>query len=487
MAAAGTSYSLTLRLSATFAAVTVLLLAGIGSVLYAALERQLRDRDTTDLAGKTELVRHLIGRMRSAAEIAANPEPFRQFLIGHERLHFILLDAAGRELYSSTRLHAASMPVDQSAAPEARPGPARAWRGPDGRPYRVLAAQALLADPAAAPLVAVLASDTAADERLLEVFLESLLGTLILGAILAAAGGFLAVRRVLTPLHSIARTAGHITARQLDSRLEPGRAPVELRELVDAFNTMLSRLEDAFGRLSAFSADLAHEFRTPLSNLIGHAQVALTRARGAEEYRAVLESNLEECERLSRLVRDMLFLAEADHAQTTLAVETFDLRRVVDKVVDSYEPLAEERGVRIVVEGTAEVAADRPLVERAIANLLSNALKHTPEACTVRLRVHRGGDGSACLDVENPGPGIPAEHLPRIFDRFYRLETGRERKGPSTGLGLSIVKSIAELHGGSVEVQSGSGQTTRFTLRLPGRPSEVGLGSNARPERIEAR
>ena len=485
MAKAGASYSLTARLSATFAAVTVLLLAGVGSVLYAALERQLRDRDASDLAGKAELVRHLIGRMRSAEEIIANPEPFRAFLIGHERLHFILLDAAGRELYSSTPLRAASMPLDQPAPPAAKPGPARSWRGPDRRPYRVLAAQAALAEAAATPLVLVLASDTAADERLLDVFRESLIGTLIFGAVLAAAGGFLAVRRVLTPLHSIARTAGHITARQLDSRLDPARAPVELRELVDAFNTMLSRLEDAFGRLSAFSSDLAHEFRTPLNNLIGHAQVALTRARNADQYRAVLESNLEECERLSRLVRDMLFLAQADHAQVTLATERFDLRESVDKVVESYEPLAEERQVRVAVEGAAEVVADRPLVERAIANLLSNALKHTPGARTVRIRLARVSDGSARLDVENPGPGIPAEHLPRIFDRFYRVEPGRERTGASTGLGLSIVKSIAEMHGGSVEAQSTPGETTRFTLRLPNAsaiPVPAGPGRTTRAE-----
>jgi two-component system heavy metal sensor histidine kinase CusS len=461
------SYSLTTRLSATFAAVTVLLLAGVGSVLYAALERQLRDREAAELVGTAELVRHLVGRMRSADEIAANPEPFREFLIGHERLHFILLDAAGRELYSSTRLGANSMPLDQPAPPAARPGPVRDWHGPAGRPYRVLAEEAPLADPAATPLVAVLASDSANDERLLEVFRESLIGTLILGAVLAATGGFLAVRRVLAPLHSIARTAGHITARRLDSRLDPVRAPVELGELVDAFNTMLSRLEDAFGRLSAFSSDLAHEFRTPLNNLIGQAQVALTRARNADEYRTVIESNLEECERLSRLVRDMLFLAQADHGEAALATERFDLRLAVDKVVESYEPLAEERRVRVAVEGAAPVVADRPLLERAIANLLSNALKHTPEGGTVRVRIARESDAATRLDLENPGPGISVAHLPRVFDRFYRVETGRERAGASTGLGLSIVKSIAEMHGGAVEAHSTPGTTTRFTLRLP--------------------
>jgi two-component system heavy metal sensor histidine kinase CusS len=230
---------------------------------------------------------------------------------------------------------------------------------------------------------------------------------------------------------------------------------------------MLSRLEDAFGRLSAFSSDLAHEFRTPLNNLIGQAQVALTRARNADEYRTVIESSLEECERLSRLVRDMLFLAQADHGEAALATERFDLRLAVDKVVESYEPLAEERRVRVAVEGAGLVVADRPLLERAIANLLSNALKHTPEGGTVRVRVARESDAATRLDLENPGPGIPAAHLPRVFDRFYRVETGRERAGTSTGLGLSIVKSIAEMHGGAVEASSTPGKTTRFTLRLP--------------------
>ena len=243
--------------------------------------------------------------------------------------------------------------------------------------------------------------------------------------------------------------------------------PLEIAGLVEAFNAMLDRLDDSFRRLSDFSSDLAHELRTPVNGLLGHAQVALSRPRTAAQYRAALESVVEEGERIARLTRDMLFLARADDAAARLARERLDLRAEVEAVGAYFDPLAQERGVRFACEGAAEVRAERGLARRAIGNLLSNALRHTPRGATIRAAIRPGEDGAVALEVSNPGPGIPAEHLPRIFERFYRVERAGGEPSGGSGLGLAIVKSIMQLHGGSVQARSVPGGWTTIRLEFP--------------------
>ena len=230
---------------------------------------------------------------------------------------------------------------------------------------------------------------------------------------------------------------------------------------------MIGRLEDSFTRLSHFSADIAHELRTPLTNLITQTQVGLGKARTSEEYRELLYSNLEEQERLAKMVNEMLWLAKSDHGLLKPVQVPLNLAGEVNELFDFFEALAEERQIQLVLEGQAPpFQGDKAMVRRAISNLLSNALRHTPSGEKVLVRLAQLSEHQVSLSVQNPGPEIPAEHLPRMFDRFYRVDPSRARQSEGAGLGLAIVRSIVEAHGGRAEVASSSNKTT-FTLLFP--------------------
>jgi two-component system heavy metal sensor histidine kinase CusS len=265
----------------------------------------------------------------------------------------------------------------------------------------------------------------------------------------------------------MARVAHNITASRLDDRLSVDTLPVELVDLADAFNAMLGRLEDSFRRLSEFSSDLAHELRTPISNLLTHTQVALQRSRSTEEYREVLYSNIEEFERLARTISDMLFLAKADNGLIVPRTEVVDLANEVRDLFDYYDALVDERGVRLGLTGEGTVPGERLMIRRAISNLLSNAVNHTPRGGTISVRIDREDTGGVRVAVENNGETIPSEHLPRLFDRFYRVDPARQRLGEGAGLGLAITKSIVAAHRGFVRAFSADG-ITRVEMIFPG-------------------
>ena len=229
---------------------------------------------------------------------------------------------------------------------------------------------------------------------------------------------------------------------------------------------MLARLEDSFRRLSDFSSDLAHELRTPISNLMTQTQVALARARTADEYREILYSNLEEYERLSQMTSDMLFLAKADNGLIATRTEPVDLASEVESLFAFYEALAEERDVRLVLAGEGRARVDRDMLRRAISNLLSNAIRHTPHGGEIRVHISESGSGQTELSVENPGSPIAPEHLLRLFDRFYRVDASRRKEGEGAGLGLAITKSIVEAHVGSISASS-KGGIFRFAFSVP--------------------
>ncbi len=233
---------------------------------------------------------------------------------------------------------------------------------------------------------------------------------------------------------------------------------------------MLTRLDDSFTRLSQFSADLAHELRTPIANMLGEAQVALTRERTAAEYRETIESAVAECERLSRIVDNLLFVARVDAAREPIARKRFDARAAVEKIVAFYQTVADDHHVTITCSGDGQVYADPDLFERAVGNLLDNTLRFTAEHGSIRVAVSRHNTNFE-VAVSDNGCGIAAEHLPRVFDRFYRVESSRSSEG--AGLGLALVKSIVDLHGGSANIQSEVGRGTTVTLRFPAAPEQA--------------
>ncbi|MFH1817451.1 MAG: heavy metal sensor histidine kinase [Pseudomonadota bacterium] len=226
-----------------------------------------------------------------------------------------------------------------------------------------------------------------------------------------------------------------------------------------SFNGALGRLEAAYQQLESFNADVTHELRTPLTNLIGHTQVALSRERSVPQLVEVLQSNLEDLERLRGIVNDMLFLARANLGERPQQLLRTSLAAEVHKAVEFLDFLLEEAQVSVRVQGDAQAPIESALFRRAVTNLLHNAIRHSEPGSEIVVEL-AAGDGQARVSVSNPGPEIPAEHLGRLFDRFYRVDAARTKSGESHGLGLAIIKAVAAMHAGNVFAASSDGITT---------------------------
>jgi two-component system heavy metal sensor histidine kinase CusS len=309
-----------------------------------------------------------------------------------------------------------------------------------------------------------LAQDRSSDEQVERNFALLFIAVLFGGVVASALIAIIVTRRGLRPLRKMTESLGRIGPDQLKERIGSTGWPRELQPLAIAFDEMLKRLDDSFTRLSQFSADLAHELRTPIANMLGEAQVALTRDRSAAEYRETLESTVAECERLSRIVDNLLFVARVDAAREPIARKRFDARAAVEKIAEFYQTAADDRHVTITCSGNGQICADPDLFERAVGNLVDNALRFTAEHGSIRVAVSKHNSDFQ-VTVNDNGSGIAAEHLPRVFDRFYRAESSRGSDG--AGLGLALVKSIMELHGGSATIESNHGRCTTVKLTFP--------------------
>jgi two-component system, OmpR family, heavy metal sensor histidine kinase CusS len=309
-----------------------------------------------------------------------------------------------------------------------------------------------------------IAQDRSSDEKVERNFALLFVAVLACGVFASALIAIIVTRRGLQPLRQMVRSLGRIGPDQLKERIGSKGWPRELQPLAMAFDQMLTRLDDSFTRLSQFSADLAHELRTPIANMLGEAQVALTRERTAADYRETIESTVAECERLSRIVDNLLFVARVDAAREPIARKRFDARAAVEKIAAFYQTAADDHHVAISCSGSGQVYADPDLFERAIGNLLDNALRFTPEHGSIHIALSKR-DADFEVAVSDNGCGMSPEHLPRVFDRFYRAESSRGSDG--AGLGLALVKSIVDLHGGSAVIESNLGRGTVVKLIFP--------------------
>jgi len=318
------------------------------------------------------------------------------------------------------------------------------------------------------PYLLQVAQDRSADERFRKQFGALLALVLGLGLIASTLVAITVTKRGLRPLTEMRRALERVQPAHLSERIEPAQWPRELQPVVTAFDGMLDRLEDSFTRLSQFSADLAHELRTPIGNMLGEAQVALTRERSSEEYRSVIESSAAECERLSGIIDNLLFLARAESAEQQIERSLFDGRAALEKIAGFYQTAAEDRHVNIECSGEGQIFADPALFNRALSNLIDNALRFTADGGKIHISI-RTCDGRAEVSVHDTGSGIAPEHLPRVFDRFYRGDASRSSAG--TGLGLALVKSIVDLHGGSAKIESELRRRTTVVLSFPTKDS----------------
>lgn len=455
------SLSLALRITVIMAMAMTLVFAVFAWQTHRSLAQHFAEQDFDELRAVAESVSQAL-----ASRADTNQDNDRQGLerrlaaavMGHHGVYFAVWGVGGERIFATAPADLTEQGRLQPAASRLAVDAMRVWVDQDRR-YRGAVLQ--MGDYRTQVAVRM-------DFHLH--YLAQVRKALWLAALVAGVVAIVAARLAVqwghAPLRKLSARIGEVGSGQLHLRLDAARVPVELKHLVLSFNTMLDRLQDSFLRLSDFSADIAHELRTPVTNLTTQAQVALSKPRSIEQYQELLYSSLEELDRMGKMIADMLFLAQADHPSGPPAMGSVEIATEVRELFEYFEALAEERGVSLVLEGSAPaVRGDRLMLRRALSNLLSNALRHTPAGQTLTVQLADRGT-SAEVSIWNPGVNIAPEHLPRLFDRFYRVDPARQRSGEGAGLGLAIVKSIADAHGGSVDVRSTAGLTC-FSLRVP--------------------
>jgi len=465
------SWSLATRLAFLYAAFAFALLAGATGFLLWVLSTNLDREDNDLLADKVHVLRSILAQPRGdmhEADLLREEVQWEATSRRYAKFQSRILDAQGHVLIETPGMNARlplrlfPSPVEASQEPqssgELRPG--------NGKTYRVMAAWAQLGADRQRRIVQV-ALDRSDEARLMSEYRLKMLYVLAAGLLLSAALGYGLARRGMRPVEEMAQSMRGVGADSLHRRIAANGWPSELSGLAQTFDEMLQRLEESFERLGRFSADIAHEMRTPLGNLRGESEVALSRARSAEEYRQVIESGLEEYSRLARMIDSLLFIARAEDPSRRIERAPLDARAEIEAVREYHEAVAEEQGVEVCCEGDATLSADATLFRRVISNLLSNALQYTGRGGKVVFHIKAEGDGGALIRVCDTGCGIAPQHLPRLFDRFYRADAARTQGAHGTGLGLAIVQSIMKLHGSTVAVESTLGAGTTVTLRFP--------------------
>lgn len=449
--------SIALRLSGLFALVALLVFTLIGWALYLQVDKSMALLPEAEAEARYSVLESAVNRHSDVEHWGRIKNKLKLLSEEDKRLRFWVVS---------------DNPVYEFGNPDA--DIRRFANGPLGMrelritgheyPFKVLVSQ-FDAREQRPPLRFLIAVDTDTFLQTQHSLMIALIGFATLGILLASVLGYWAARIGLRPLTSLSLEAQKLTPPRLSGRLQMTPLPPELNQFVMSFNSTLERVEQAYARLESFNADVAHELRSPLTNLIGQTQVALTRGRSAEHYFEVLQSNLEELERLRSIINDMLFLASADQGSKVTELTCASLAEEVATTLDYLDFILEDAQVRVVVHGDARVPMEKAHLRRALINLLHNAVQHTEAGRTIRVDIAEQTD-HVSVGVANPGTQIASEHLPKLFERFYRVDASRANSGANHGLGLAIVKAIALMHGGSVFVHSRDGINT-FGINLP--------------------
>ena len=455
--------SLALRLTILFGLSAAIVFSVFGWVIEGSIEQHFTNEDSAEL----EVIAHTVSQALSKKELSKDnamlTQRFKDILVGH---HGAILTVVGQDdsiLFVSPGAPDLSKIKHPSSVVN---GEITSQRWSDGKHTYTVSSMQVRDDSSNNTYTLYVAVAIDYHLRFLDGFRRTLWLMIISGILITGLMGWVAVRRGHIPLHNIVAKIRHISASELNTRLATEEVPQELIDLAVSFNEMLARMEESFQQLSNFSADIAHELRTPVASLLTQTQVALSQNRSADEYREILYSNIEEYERMAQMISDMLFLAKTDNKLYELNAVDIDLASEIQDLFDYYEAWADECGVTLAATGKVSIKGDKLMIRRALSNLLSNAIRHTPSGKTVLVRLGENADQRASITIENPGPAINSEHLSKLFDRFYRIDPSRQRTSEGAGLGLSIVKSIIELHNGKVQVSSQQGKT-QFCIILP--------------------
>ncbi|MCB1956881.1 MAG: heavy metal sensor histidine kinase, partial [Rhodocyclaceae bacterium] len=458
--------SITLRIALMFAAASGLILFAAGLWISSMVVRHFEEQDLVEIRGKLELVRNLVETKATPADFDRLPTELARALVGHHELGIVLLDSGGDILFASLGERLA-----ETLRSHPLPGNVPTEFKDSERGYRGMGMRLDSGMPAVGELRVGVLLDITHHEH----FLADLRRTLWLAIGVVAVGmgvlGWFVARSGLLPIRRLTHRITAVAPTRLAERVPQDDVAPELQQLAQAFNAMLQRLEDGYRRLSEFSSDIAHELRTPLANLRTQAEVTLGKDRSEAEYRDLLHSTLEEVDRLSRMVDDMLLLAKADDGRLPGEPGPVALHREVDALIDFFEALAEDRGIRLRRSGEASLSGHGPMLRRALANLVANAVRHADPDSVVSIDLATSTAGGITVEVTNRGADIPATALPRLFDRFYRADPSRQRSSEGAGLGLAIAQAIVRVHGGDIRATSAAG-TTRFTCQFDPQPSQ---------------
>ncbi|HEJ6052600.1 TPA: Cu(+)/Ag(+) sensor histidine kinase [Pseudomonas aeruginosa] len=457
--------SLALRVTALVGIATTLVFLAFNWVIVRSLEHHFAQQDAHELEAVVTALAQPLQQLASGIGKDELKQHLANAVAGHHGMTYGVYDRAGNAIYATPGPDLSKLRTSRSRADRIDAEDLTVWQEGDSS-YRGVARKLSEVDSAAPGYRIVAAMDIGFHLDFLGEFKRMLWWATGVVMCIALGVAWLAVQWGHLPIRKVNEEIRAIRSSKLDVRLDPRDVPIELAELVFAFNDMLARIEEGFTRLSHFSADIAHELRTPVTNLVTQTHVALGQPRTNDEYREILYSNLEEFDRMGRMIGDMLFLAQTENDPRNLRLSAIDLSELVRSLFDYFEALAEDSGITLCAKGAiGSITADREMLTRALSNLLSNAIRHTPRGESITVLLSQD-DQWATISVVNPGERIPEPDLPKLFNRFYRVDPARQRKTAGAGLGLAIVKSIAEAHGGSVAVTS-SEAVTRFDLALP--------------------
>jgi two-component system, OmpR family, heavy metal sensor histidine kinase CusS len=467
--------SLTTRLALLYALIVFTAMGMVGALLYRGLEQQLSMRDDGALVTRVDQLRTLMNDVDVRELIHDKPHLFANMLGNTESLLIVRFPGEtplvvvnpGHRVVPDMTPVPADVPLTLNAV--------RHTHAADGTPFIYVAAAAH--DITSPRDLQIISGRLMIDRtQLLRDYRNRILLLASAAAVIVALLAFGIARSSLQPLRLLAAKAGAIGVSTLSTRIEVRATPPELDALIAAFNGMLDRLERGFTQLKQVSADMAHDLRTPIGNMLGQTEVGLGQTRDTAYYQRLLGSNFEELQRMSKMIDNMLFLARAEHADNAIERKELLLPAEFERMQEYFEGLAEERNVSLQWRGDGYVSADPQLLRRALGNLLANAVRYAEPGTAIVTQAEQGADRTT-LHVENRGPTIEPHHLERIFDRFYRADPSRHRSSESSGLGLSIVRSIMLLHGGTWHASSSDG-VTRFTLVFP-KPAENSADSRA--------
>lgn len=444
--------AISFRIAILFSFSTVIILMIMGLVIHQLVMHHFETQDRTQLEGKIQLVENLLEQNHH------NPSELNLYLkdalVGHHDLIVQIERPSGQIIFSSSPTALKSKTLVKS-----KHGPWLEWKV-QNKIYHGLIYKKSFDQNSAIPSAQIIVGiDTSEHLHFSNDFRRQLLYIGIIGTICLMLLGWFAAWRGLRPVQTMAKVAEGISAQHLSERLEVDNTPTELKSLAIAFNDMLDRLETAVGKLSDFSSDLAHEIRTPINNLMTQTQVCLSRSRDISTYQEILFSNLEEFERLARMVSDMLFLAKAEHGLHRADLQQVNLVKEVSALFDFYDAIAAEKGMSLKQTGQGYVEGDPSMLRRALSNLLSNAIKYGKSDSIIKIKCQQNSDTTE-LTIENESSPLSQEQLTRLFDRFYRTDASRQRVEEGTGLGLAITKSILDVHGATIQANYENGHIT---------------------------